>query len=175
MESSRDIWNSKVIQTTQHPRKLHPQTGALSGPWKSNLRSSQLMILSQKTTCVQPLHCYRRCKVQKGKNSHVPQCDPSGKLSIASPPQPCLSGSHRDPHITSLAPHLSYRTAAAQKSPFQPPLDLKFANREMTKTPRTRPKMNWEILKATGTVQYKPTYARPTKEKLVQTKKKWDL
>ena len=54
-------------------------------------------------------------------------------------------------------------------------LDLKFATREMTKTPQTRPKTNWKILKATGTVQYKPTYARPTKEKLAQTKKKWGL
>ena len=52
-------------------------------------------------------------------------------------------------------------------------LDLKFANRKMTKTPRT--KTDWKILKATGTVQDKPIYARPTEKNLVQTKKNWDL
>ena len=45
----------------------------------------------------------------------------------------------------------------------------------MTKTPQTRPKTDWKTLKATGTGQSKPTFVPPTKEKLAQTKKKWDL
>ena len=40
----------------------------------------------------------------------------------------------------------------------------------MTKTPRL--KTDWKNLKATRTVQDKPTYAPPTQKNLVQTKKK---
>ena len=67
--------------------------------------------------------------------------------------------------------HISAPIALLQLNRTRP----QFATREMTKTPQTRPKTSWKILKATGTVQYKPTFAPPTKEKLAQTKKKWDL
>ena len=71
-------------------------------------------------------------------------------------------------HIFCVVPLPSHRHSSTA-------LDLKFATREMTKTPQTRPKTNWKILKATGTVQSNPTFAPPTKDKLAQTKKKWDL
>ena len=84
------------------------------------------------------------------------------------------------PHLSSDLPSSritppSHRTATAHQLPFQPYPDIRFASREMTKTLRTRPEANWKILKATGTVQYKPTFARPAKEKLVETKMKWNL
>ena len=88
--------------------------------------------------------------------------------------QPHLPSTHHDLPSSHITPP-SHRTATAHQLPFQPYPDIRFANREMTKTLRTRPEANWKILKATGTVQYKPTFARPTNEKLVETKMKWNL
>ncbi|KAF8537937.1 hypothetical protein BDD12DRAFT_886655 [Trichophaea hybrida] len=46
----------------------------------------------------------------------------------------------------------------------------------MPKAAQARPKTDWKILKAIrGTAQYKPTYTRPTQERLEHTRKKWDL
>ena len=74
---------------------------------------------------------------------------------------------------------LLLRPSVHISSPIAPPQPNRtrpqFATREMTKKPGTRPKTNWKILKATGIVQSKPIFAPPTKEKLAQTKKKWDL
>ena len=72
--------------------------------------------------------------------------------------QPHLSSSHRDLPSARIIPP-SHRTATAQQLPPQLSPGPKFANREMTTTPRTGPKTNWKILKATGTVQYNPTFA----------------